>query len=39
MNIDKSWLAFLSTYRTMCLVPEGELQCVLEELRGMRVAA
>jgi hypothetical protein len=34
-----SWLPFLDTYRTMCLVPTPEFRGVLEEIREMRLAA
>ena len=33
------WLAFLDTYRTMCLAPEAPFRRVREEIRGMRHAA
>jgi hypothetical protein len=34
-----SWLPFLDTYRTMCLVPQPEFRRVLDEIREMRMAA
>jgi hypothetical protein len=34
-----SWLPFLDTYRTMCLVPQPEFQQLLNGIRGMRLAA
>ena len=33
------WLPFLNTYRTMCLAPQPDFRLVLEEVRGMQVAA
>jgi hypothetical protein len=32
-------LAFLDTYRTMCLVPAPDIRRVLEEIRDMRPVA
>jgi hypothetical protein len=34
-----SWLAFLDTYRTLCVAPEPQFRRVLEEIQGMRHAA
>jgi hypothetical protein len=33
------WLPFLDTYRTMCVAPEPDFLRMLEEVRGMRIAA
>jgi hypothetical protein len=42
-GIDKyrriSWLAFLDTYRTLCVAPDLTFRWVFEELRMMRLAA
>jgi hypothetical protein len=33
------WLAFLGTYRTLCVAPDSAFRRVFEELRRMRLAA
>ena len=34
-----SWLAFLNTYRTMCIAPNLEFHGALEQIRIMKLAA
>ena len=33
------WLAFLNTYRTMCVAPSSNFRQVLEDVRGLKLAA
>src|SRR5690349_6066950 len=34
-----SWRAFVDTYRTLCIAPEPRFGRVLQEFRGMQIAA
>ena len=38
-SFELNWLPFLNTYRTMCLTPSQDFRRILEEIRGMRLAA
>ena len=38
-SIEKAWLPFLDTYRTMCLAPEPAFRQILEDIRELRFAA